>query len=99
MFVLPASFAEQSLWFLDQLNPQTSAYNVPAAVRIVGKLNLKALEQSFSEIVRRHETLRTTFQAVNGEPMQFIAPAREVTFPVTDLRSLSPAERAQHEHR
>src|ERR1700751_120995 len=80
-FILPTSFAQQSLWLLDHLNPQGSAYNMPAAIRIVGELNVKALEQSFSEIMRRHETLRTTFRNVEGQPMQFIAPTREVMLP------------------
>jgi Condensation domain len=57
MFVLPVSFAEQSLWFLNQINPQTSAYKLSGAIRVVGNLDVKALEQSLSEIVRRHETL------------------------------------------
>src|SRR5262245_50643595 len=64
------SFAQQRLWFLAQLEPESSAYNIPAAYRLSGPLNVPALEQSLSEIVRRHETLRTTFAAVDGQPFQ-----------------------------
>jgi hypothetical protein len=64
--VLPASFAQQGLWVLNELYPQTSAYNLPVAIRIRGDLSVRALEQSLSEIVRRHETLRTTFKLVDG---------------------------------
>jgi amino acid adenylation domain-containing protein len=99
VFVLPTSFAQQSLWFLDQLYPESCAYNVPRAIRILGDLDVKALECSLSEIVRRHEILRTTFRAIDGQPMQFIAPARDAILPVTDLRGLGPNEGAQCEHR
>ena len=68
------SFAQQRLWFFDQLEPGLSAYNIPAAVRLKGPLNLAALEQSLNEIVQRHESLRTTFANVEGRPTQVIAP-------------------------
>lgn len=68
----PLSFAQQRLWFLDKLSPQNSAYNLPAAVQLKGQLNLPALEQTFNEIVRRHEVLRTAFAEVNGQPIQAI---------------------------
>jgi Condensation domain len=97
VFVLPTSFAQQSLWFLDQLYPEICAYNMARAICIFGDLDIKALERSLSEIVRRHETLRTTFKAVDGQPMQFIAPVLDAILPVTDLRGLSPNERAQCE--
>src|SRR5262249_52044248 len=71
---LPLSFAQQRLWFLDQLETGSSSYNMPAAVRLKGVLKADALEQSFREIVRRHEVLRTTFRMVNGRPIQVIAP-------------------------
>jgi amino acid adenylation domain-containing protein len=99
VFIFPASFAQQRLWFIDQLESHSEAYNVPIALRILGDLNVAALECSFSELVRRHEVLRTTFRAVDGQPMQVIARSREVTLPITDLRGLEPAERAQEEHR
>jgi amino acid adenylation domain-containing protein len=95
----PTSFAQQRLWFLDQREPHSAAYNVPAAVRILGDIDVEALERSFSEVVRRHEVLRTTFRLVEGYPMQCIAPARDVTLPITDLCGLEPAERREQEHR
>jgi hypothetical protein len=63
---LPLSFAQQRLWFLDQLVPNSAFYNISQALRLNGSLNLTALEQSLSEIVQRHESLRTTFVAVEG---------------------------------
>ncbi|MEW5861365.1 MAG: amino acid adenylation domain-containing protein [Cyanobacteriota bacterium] len=89
---LPLSFAQQRLWFLDQLNPG-DAYNIPAAVRLVGALNIVALEQSFQEMIQRHEALRTTFATVEGQPVQVIIPSATFTLPVIDLRNLPPSER------
>lgn len=66
----PLSFAQQRLWFLHQMAPASAVYNVPTALRLEGVLNLSALEQAFSEIVRRHEILRTTFDIIEGEPVQ-----------------------------
>src|SRR5207244_4624791 len=64
---LPLSFAQERLWFLHQWQPDSSAYNIPAAVRLSGPLNISAAEQSLNEIVRRHEALRTTFPTVGGQ--------------------------------
>lgn len=69
----PLSFAQQRLWFLDQLEPGNPLYNNPSAIRLSGRLDLKALELSLNEIIRRHEILRTTFTAVDGQPVQVIA--------------------------
>jgi amino acid adenylation domain-containing protein len=92
-FGLPASYAQERLWFLEQLRPGTAAYNMPAALRLRGPLDVGALEQSLGEIVRRHEALRTTFVAVEGRPFQVIAEARAVRLPVVDLAGLAEAER------
>ena len=73
------SFAQQRLWFLDQLEPGSTVYNVPGALRIKGPLDVGVLKESASEIVRRHEALRTTFSIVEGEPVQVIAPS--LSFP------------------
>ncbi|MBR8839675.1 MAG: amino acid adenylation domain-containing protein [Stigonema ocellatum SAG 48.90 = DSM 106950] len=89
----PLSFAQQRLWFLDQLVPNNPFYNVPAAIRLVGLLNLGALEQTFNEIVRRHEALRTNFVIKEGQPIQVIAPTLKVSLPVIDLQELPQAER------
>jgi len=83
---LPLSFAQQRLWFLDQLSPDSPFYNIPAAVRVKGDLNIEALEKSLQEIIRRHEILRTVFINRDGEPVQVIFEERNFRLPVTDLR-------------
>ncbi len=82
----PLSFAQQRLWFLDQLETDSPFYNIPIAVRMTGTLDLAALESSFNEIVRRHETLRTTFQTRDGRPSQVIAPSLTIALPVIDFQ-------------
>src|SRR2546421_11554411 len=64
------SFAQQRLWFFNQLQPNSPIYNDPSAVRLVGPLDVAAIAQSLNAIVRRHEALRTTFAAVEGQPLQ-----------------------------
>ena len=91
--VLPLSFAQERLWFLDQMEPGSTSYNMPLAVRLKGDLNVSALERTLSEIVRRHEVLRTRFVNVSGEPRQEVLEAEAVLLPVTDLRELAEAER------
>ncbi|MEH1775232.1 condensation domain-containing protein [Nostoc sp.] len=83
---LPLSFAQQRLWFLNQLEPNSTTYNLPFAVRLTGTLNMPALEQSLNEIVQRHETLRTTFAIVNGQPIQVITPTLTLKLSVVDLQ-------------
>ncbi|NEQ79118.1 MAG: amino acid adenylation domain-containing protein, partial [Moorea sp. SIO2I5] len=89
---LPLSFAQARLWFLDQLDSDSLAYNLPAAVSLVGSLNVAALEQTFNEIVRRHEVLRTTFTMVEGQPIQLITPSLNISLPVVNLCELPEAE-------
>ncbi|MEH2411054.1 amino acid adenylation domain-containing protein [Nostoc sp.] len=91
--IFPLSFAQQRLWFLEQLEPGNPFYNQPAAVRLTGALNLAVLEQSFNEILRRHEVLRTTFSTVEGQPVQVIAPTLALKLPVVDLQKLPDADR------
>ncbi|MEG4145747.1 amino acid adenylation domain-containing protein [Microcoleus sp. Pol12B5] len=93
---LALSFAQQRLWFLDQLVPNNPFYNVPAALRLTGSLNFSALQQTFNEIVRRHEALRTTLAVVSGQPVQRIAAAFHLPINVVDLRNL-PKESRQTE--
>ncbi|MBW4500879.1 MAG: SDR family NAD(P)-dependent oxidoreductase [Scytonema hyalinum WJT4-NPBG1] len=85
---LPLSFAQQRLWFLNQLAPHDTSYNISTTVRLIGSLNVPALEQSLNEIVRRHEVLRTTFTTVNGQPVQVIAPTLTLAVPVVDFSEI-----------
>jgi amino acid adenylation domain-containing protein len=82
---LPLSFAQQRLWFLDQLEPGSPVYNIPAAVRLTGQLNISALEQTFDEVLRRHESLRTRFSEVNGRAVQIIDHDLKLTLSVEDV--------------
>jgi amino acid adenylation domain-containing protein len=95
----PLSFAQQRLWFLDQMEPGNSAYNMHAALRIEGLLNIAILEQSLTEILRRHEALRTTFHSTEGLPVQRISRAKSVRLPVIDLSGLPKFEQESEVHR
>ncbi|MFN6479635.1 condensation domain-containing protein [Nostoc sp. DedQUE07] len=86
---LPLSFAQQRLWFLNQLEPNSTTYNLPFAVRLTGTLNVPALERSLNEIVQRHEALRTTFAIANGQPIQVITPTLTLKLSVVDLQEYS----------
>jgi amino acid adenylation domain-containing protein len=95
----PLSFSQQRLWLIDQIDPGTSAYNVPAAVRLTGTVSAPLLARIFAEVVRRHEALRTTFTVQDGRPVQVIAPppdpdvaASWPPLPVTDLSTLPERE-------
>ena len=92
---LPLSFSQQRLWFLDQYEPNSSVYNIPSALRLRRSLNIGALEQSLNEIIRRHESLRTTFSVVDGEAVQVIAPSSELSLAVVDLRDHPEGEREE----
>ena len=96
---LPLSFAQQRLWFLDQLEPNSSSYNVPYVVRMRGHLQVEVLERSLNEIVRRHETLRTAFRMVDSEPVQLITPELRLPLPVVDLTDLPESARANEARR
>jgi hypothetical protein len=87
------SFAQQPLWFLDQLDPGTPAYNIHSAVYLTGRLDVRVVERSLNEIVSRHEALRTTFASQEGGAVQLIAPFLDVSLPVVDLQKLSEVER------
>lgn len=90
---LPLSFIQEALWLQEQLNPGTAAYNLPAAVRLSGDLDVAALERSLSEVVRRHETLRTRFPLINGRPIQVLSPPKPITLSPVDLSQLDPGIR------
>jgi hypothetical protein len=95
----PLSFAQERLWFLDRLIREKAIYNIPAAVRLAGQLNLEALKQSINEIRRRHETLRTTFSDVGGQPVQIIGPPEPLPLALKDLSGLPEAEREKEARR
>ena len=90
---LPLSFAQQRLWFLDQLQPGSAFYNIPMALRIKGNLNYDAMNRTISEIVRRHEVLRTTFENVEGKPRVVIHPPEELIVPIVDLQDVPEEHR------
>jgi NRPS condensation-like uncharacterized protein len=90
---LPLSFAQQRLWFLDQLEPQNVAYTMPLAVKLEGRLDVSALRRSVQEMVERHESLRTTFVAQAGSPVQVISATLMMELPLVDLRSVSVDKR------
>jgi hypothetical protein len=99
VFAFPLSFAQQRLWFLDQLEPNSSVYNMPSAFRLEGRLDIPALEESFNEIARRHEALRTNFSMIGEEAVQIISPSLVITIPVVDLSDLSESERQNEARR
>jgi len=96
----PLSFAQQRLWFIDQWEPNQAIYNLPTPRRLKGKLNVAALEQALSEIVRRHESLRTSFTTIDGEPVQIVGQAQPLKLRIVDLSHVPEDEREAktHEH-
>ncbi|HEV7517010.1 MAG TPA: amino acid adenylation domain-containing protein, partial [Thermoanaerobaculia bacterium] len=95
---LPLSFAQERLWLIDQLLPGGAAYNLPAALHLAGELDLAALDATFAELVRRHESLRTTFREAGGRPVQVVHPAGPPALPQVELAGL-PAELREEETR
>jgi len=90
---IPLSFAQQRLWFVEQLHPGSATYLVPQARRIHGPRNTRALERSLADLIRRHEILRTTFMADAGQPIQVIHPAGQYRLPIIDLRALEDTKK------
>jgi len=95
----PLSFAQQRLWFLDRLQPGNAVYNVPAAVRLSGRLDAAALARALDEITRRHEVLRATFAEVDGQPVQLPGEVSRTLAGVEDLTRLPPDEREREARR
>jgi hypothetical protein len=91
----PLSFAQQRVWFISQLHPATYAYNIPLALRLNGLLDVPTLEQSLNEIIRRHESLRTTFASANDRAVQRIAPSLSFSLSLDDLSGLPANEREE----
>jgi amino acid adenylation domain-containing protein len=89
----PLSFAQQRIWYWEQLEPGTPTYNLTSALRLEGDLDLAVFERSLNEVVRRHETLRTSFTAIDGQPVQVVAPKKIFRVSFTDLSSMPAPER------
>jgi amino acid adenylation domain-containing protein len=92
----PLSFNQERLWFLDQLEPDSPAYNIPTWLRFEGQLNIAAIRQCVNEVLRRHEILRTRIEAVDGRPVQVVEPFTPLEIPVVDLHEL-PAQQREAE--
>lgn len=92
-FVFPTSYSQQRLWFIDQLEPDNTAYNISDALTFNGPLNEAALRRSLDELVRRQDSLRTTFAASDGQPVQIISPPQPLLLPLVDLSRLPDDER------
>ncbi|MGH2481081.1 MAG: condensation domain-containing protein, partial [Ktedonobacteraceae bacterium] len=92
---LPVSFAQQRLWFVQRLDPQSAAYLMPGGYRLQGAVDVRALEESVREVVRRHGTLRTTFQEQDGLPVQLIQEAFDYHLPIVALDGLMPEQFGQ----
>ena len=88
----PLSYAQQRLWFIDQLEPNQATYNIPVAVRLTGPLDVPALQKTLQEIVNRHETLRTRFQSVGGQPQQIVAEHVAIELQSFDLSVMGKQE-------
>src|SRR6267142_1311425 len=97
--LVPLSFAQQRLWFLDQLLPGNSSYSVSRHVRIRGDVDCQALERALNAVIERHESLRTVFRLAGNEPVQIIKPHHDLPLPLIDLSALAESERAQETER
>src|SRR6185295_12798353 len=96
---VPLSFSQQRMWFLQQLDPGSSAYNLSRPIRLRGALRIAALAAALDALVRRHESLRTGFVVVDGTPLQRVAPEAEVPLPLVDLSALDATAAARESSR
>ena len=92
---VPVSYAQQRLWFIDQLEGSSTQYHMPEVLRLRGPLDLDAFQRTINTIVERHEVLRTHFAFVEGEPIQIIEPSVQIELPVEDLRQFERPEQEQ----
>src|SRR5580704_5039326 len=99
VYMFPVSLGQHRLWLNYQRSPQSSVYNVVSAVRLVGPLDIDTFSRTVHEIVRRHESLRTHFVAIDGEPQQVISPCVAVEVPLVDLIAVPDTEREEHARR
>src|SRR6266850_3071390 len=97
--LVPLSFAQQRLWFLDQLLPGNSSYSVSRHVRTRGDVDCQALERALNAVIERHESLRTVFRLAGNEPVQIIQPHHDLPFPLIDLSGLAERQRARETER
>jgi aspartate racemase len=95
----PLSFAQERLWFLEQLEPGSTVYNICRGHRLTGPLNIPALSASVSEIVRRHQALRSVFLTIDGQPRQVAAPAPKIALPTFDFSALAHVDREKEVRR
>jgi thioesterase domain-containing protein/acyl carrier protein len=95
VFVFPATAGQQGFWYLDQLQPGNPAYNIAVRFRLEGPLRVEELRRALNEVVRRHESLRTTFAVVEGAPVQVVSPRLSVPLPLEDLRGVPEADRPE----
>ena len=93
---VPLSHSQERLWFIYQMEPETCAYNLPCALRIIGELNAGALEAAINAVIARHEILRTSIGSSEGRPVQVIQPAQPISLPIIDLQEYSSLERDAH---
>ena len=91
--VFNLSFAQERLWFIDQLVPGDTSYNIPTALRVSGALDVSTLVQSVNEVIRRHESLRTIFSTKQERPLQLIAPSLSVSVPTVSLQGIPRDDR------
>ncbi|MGZ5544357.1 MAG: condensation domain-containing protein, partial [Limisphaerales bacterium] len=89
----PLSYSQQSLWFVEQLQPNSAAYNIPSALKLTGHLNVTALQRSLQAVVDRHDILRTRFTATDGQPMQYVRPSAQLDVPLEDVSALPTQQR------
>ncbi len=96
---LPLSFAQQRMWFSDQLDPENAQFNIPCASRVDSAIDIEVLTHAINALVERHETLRTNFATSDGLPVQVIHPTRAIPIEVQDLRQLGASEREAQAHK
>jgi amino acid adenylation domain-containing protein len=92
VYVFPLSFAQQRLWFFQQMYPGSSTYNLPVAMRLKGRLDVGHLRAALCEVARRHEVLRTSIDLIDDRPAQLISEEAEIPLPVLDLSAVPAGE-------
>ena len=96
---MPLSFAQERLWFLDQLEGGSATYNISGSLKITGNLSHNALKKAIQEIITRHEALRTNFDIINDKPIQIIKTEAQIEIPIIDLQKLKEVEQKREVER